>query len=61
MEIAIILRPVWHKPKDKEEIDKIIEDYIDFYINKRISISLNGLTPKQYYDNYIKNTLIRDG
>lgn len=44
-----------YKPKDKEEIDKIIEDYIDFYINKRISISLNGLTPKQYYDNYIKN------
>ncbi len=26
-----------YKPKDKEEIDKIIEDYIDFYINKRIS------------------------
>lgn len=44
-----------YQPKDKEEIDKIVEDYIDFYINRRISISLNGLTPKQYYDNYIKN------
>lgn len=44
-----------YQPKDKEEIDKIVEDYIDFYINKRISISLNGLTPKKYYDNYIQN------
>lgn len=44
-----------YQPKDKEEIDKIVEDYIDFYINKRISLSLKGLTPKQYYDNYIKN------
>ena len=40
----------------KEEIDEIVENYIDFYINKRISLSLGGLTPKQYYDNYIKNT-----
>lgn len=44
-----------YQPKDKEEIDRIVEDYIEFYINKRISLSLNGLTPKQYYDNYIKN------
>lgn len=44
-----------YQPKDKEEIDRIVEDYIDFYINKRISITLNGLTPKQYYDKYIKN------
>lgn len=41
-------------PKDKEEIDEIVEEYIDFYINKRISISLGGLTPKQYYDKYIE-------
>ena len=27
---------------------------MDFYINKRISLSLGGLTPKKYYDNYIE-------
>lgn len=42
-------------PENKEEIDEIVEEYIDFYINKRISLSLNGLTPKKYYDNYIEN------
>lgn len=42
-----------YMPENKEEIDKIVEEYIDFYINHRISISLGGLTPKQYYDNYI--------
>lgn len=41
-------------PQNKEEIDEIVEEYIDFYINKRISLALGGLTPKQYYDNYIK-------
>lgn len=41
-------------PENKEEIDNIVEDYIDFYINRRISISLGGLTPKQYYDRYIE-------
>lgn len=41
-------------PQDKEEIDEIVENYIDFYINKRISLSLGGLTPKKYYDNYIE-------
>lgn len=41
-------------PKDKDEIDSIIDDYVDFYINNRISISLGGLTPKQYYDRYIQ-------
>ena len=41
-------------PKDKEEMDEIIEEYMDFYINRRISNSLGGLTPKQYYDNYIE-------
>lgn len=41
-------------PQNKEEIDEIVEEYIDFYINKRISLSLGGLTPKQYYDNYIE-------
>ena len=40
-------------PENKEQIDEIVEEYIDFYINKRISLSLNGLTPKQYYDKYI--------
>lgn len=44
-----------YTPKNKEEIDEIVEDYIFFYTNKRISISLGGLTPKQYYDNYIEN------
>lgn len=44
-----------YQPKNKEEIDRIVEDYIDFYINKRISIALQGLTPKQYYDKYIEN------
>lgn len=42
-------------PQNKEQIDEIVRDYIDFYINKRISLALNGLTPKQYYDNYINN------
>ena len=42
-------------PKDKEEIDEIVEEYIDFYTNKRISISLGGLTPKEYYDRYVEN------
>ena len=40
-------------PQDKNEVDEIVEEYIDFYTNKRISSSLGGLTPKQYYDNYI--------
>ena len=44
-----------YTPENKEEIDEIVEEYIDFYINKRISLSLNGLTPKKYYDNYIEN------
>lgn len=43
-----------YTPRNKEEIDEIVENYIDFYINKRISLSLGGLTPKQYYDNYIE-------
>lgn len=41
-------------PEGKEEIDEIVNDYIDFYINKRISITLGGLTPKKYYDKYIE-------
>lgn len=41
-------------PENKEEIDQIVEEYIDFYINKRISLALGGLTPKKYYDNYIE-------
>lgn len=44
-------------PKDKEEIDEIVGEYIDFYINRRISLSLNGLTPRKYYDNYMQNRL----
>lgn len=47
-------------PNDKEEIDEIVNDYIAFYINKRISIVLDGLTPQQYYDKYIqKKRLIK--
>lgn len=41
-------------PRNKEEMDEIVEEYIDFYTNKRISIALGGLTPKEYYDNYIE-------
>lgn len=44
-----------YMPKNKEEIDEIVEEYIDFYLNKRISLSLNGLTPNQYYDKYVEN------
>lgn len=46
-------------PQNKEEIDEIVEEYINFYINKRISLSLGGLTPKQYYDNYIEKRLAK--
>lgn len=42
-------------PKNKEEIDEIVRDYIDFYINRRISLTLGGLTPKIYFDKYIEN------
>ena len=42
-------------PENKKEIDEIVEEYINFYINKRISLSLNGFTQKKYYDNYIEN------
>ena len=42
-------------PENKEEIDTIVEEYMDFYINKRISLSLGGLTPKEFYDKYIEN------
>ena len=42
-------------PKNKEEIDEIVEEYINFYINKRISLALGGLTPKEYYDKYLEN------
>lgn len=42
-------------PQNKQEIDEIVEEYIDFYINRRISIALDGLTPKKYYDKYIEN------
>lgn len=42
-----------YTPKDKEEIDEIVKEYIDFYTNRRISLALGGLTPKEYYDNYI--------
>ena len=48
-------RRLGYIPNNKEEIDEIVEEYIDFYINKRISLSLGGLTPKEYYDNYIDN------
>lgn len=43
-----------YTPQNKEEIDEIVEEYIDFYINQRISLSLGGLTPKKYYDKYIE-------
>ena len=42
-------------PQNKEEVDELVDEYINFYINERISSSLGGLTPKQYYDNYINN------
>lgn len=42
-------------PENKEEIDKIVDEYIEFYLNKRISIALGGLTPQKYYDNYVES------
>lgn len=48
-----------YTPKDKEEIDEIVEEYIDFYINRRLSLSLGGLTPKEYYDNYMTKRLAK--
>ena len=41
-------------PENKEEIDEIVQEYIDFYINKRINLSLGGLTPKKFYDIYLE-------
>lgn len=45
-------------PKDKNEIDEIVNEYIDFYINARISSTLDYLTPQQYYDKYIEGKKI---
>lgn len=45
-------------PQNKEEIDEIVEEYIDFYNNIRISSALDYLTPQQYYDKYIENKKI---
>ena len=34
--------------KNIEELRKSIEEYIDYYNNKRIKIKLKGLTPAKY-------------
>ncbi|WP_300344616.1 IS3 family transposase, partial [Fusobacterium sp.] len=34
--------------KNIEELRKSIEEYIDYYNNKRIKIKLKGLTPAEY-------------
>jgi transposase InsO family protein len=40
------------QPEDKETLDNIIMEYLDFYINTRKNAVLGNLTPKQYYDKY---------
>jgi len=38
------------KFKTKEEIVKAIEDYIDYYINRRVQRKLGVLTPIEYHE-----------
>lgn len=44
-----------NKPKNMEELQEIVLDYLDFYINRRKSAVLGYLTPIQYYDKNNKN------
>lgn len=37
-----------HKHKKVEELVDAIDEYIDYYNNKRIKSKLKGLTPVQY-------------
>lgn len=43
------------RPKNSEELKKIIEEYFDFYINTRKNSLLGNLTPAKFYDKYIQN------
>ena len=40
--------------KDEERKPYHIEE-TNFYTNKRLSLSLGGLTPKKFYDKYIES------
>ena len=44
-----------YKPENIDELKKIVEDYLEFYVNERKHSALGYLTPMQYYDNYIKS------
>ena len=39
---------------DKETLMKMIEDYIEYYNNKRLQRNLGVLTPFEKYQSYLK-------
>ena len=41
------------KYKTKDELIKAIEEYIDYYTNKRVQRNLCILTPQEYYEKHL--------
>ena len=41
------------KYKTKDELIKAIEEYIDYYTNKRVQRNLSILTPQEYYEKHL--------
>ena len=44
--------------KTKEEIVDAVRDYLDYYNHRRIQLKLKGLSPIQYRNNPLNNSLI---
>ena len=44
------LHRIKYQLEDIDSVNELVEEYILFFNNKRISTALGGLTPKQYYD-----------
>lgn len=42
------------KIKDIEDINEVVEEYMDYYINYRPQKSLGGLTPSAYKRKYLE-------
>ena len=42
-------------PKTNEELIKAVDDYIDFYNNRRPQRKLKGMTPEQFRSSYLSN------